>query len=257
MTETLAGPVQPFGLTSFEPQLLPGDPVEMAGYGLTESGTVGELRSSRRISDSVDANLLRVKGRKVSGACGGDSGGPLIVRGVDGAPVIAGVLSTGSPTCVDRDSYQRLAPARDWITNMIAPDHPPSSLDCGALAYQGRCLYRNAVWCENAQLVADVCETGRRADGYRTQCLPMCPHVSPSLRRGRLCRRMPRREREVVHRGVLTEEPVRCLRADLSTPRVGCPCPLHGGSTVRIRRPRSLARWQRGTNQIRVGASEL
>ena len=44
MTETLAGPVQPFGLTSFEPQLLPGDPVEMAGYGLTESGTVGELR---------------------------------------------------------------------------------------------------------------------------------------------------------------------------------------------------------------------
>ena len=97
----------------------------------------------------------------MSGACGGDSGGPLIVRGVDGAPVIAGVLSTGSPTCVDRDSYQRLAPARDWITDMIVPDHPPSSLDCGALAYQGRCLYRNAVWCENAQLVADVCETGQ------------------------------------------------------------------------------------------------
>ena len=50
---------------------------------------------------------------------GGDSGGPLLLRNRAGSPEVAGILSGGSASCVDRDEYTRLDNALRWIESVI------------------------------------------------------------------------------------------------------------------------------------------
>jgi hypothetical protein len=155
--------------------LLPNDLVELAGYGVTETGSTHELRFLVEPIVEVDTESLIVSGAGASGACLGDSGGPLLVRDREGRVVVAGVLSSGSPSCLGEDRYVRVDTVTDWITEVAGPTGD-ESVDCGGIDTRGRCLYGNALYCSGATLVCQTCDGDRRcgwdetAQGFR--CVP-------------------------------------------------------------------------------------
>jgi hypothetical protein len=136
-----------------------GDAVELAGYGLTETNAFGSLHFVVEPIVAEDSATFTVDGFNMNGACDGDSGGPLLVRGPDGAPKIAGVLSTGSATCREDDHYARLDAISSWILATIGSD-TTDNLDCGGITSQGRCFYGMAVWCAGQQVSAQPCQGG-------------------------------------------------------------------------------------------------
>jgi hypothetical protein len=142
--------------TSDGPTLVYGDPVEIAGYGLTQSGGVGSLHFVVESVVEIDSSTMTVSGFGASGACLGDSGGPLLVRASDGSVVVAGVLSEGSSTCLGDDVYWRVDALRDWIDQTVGATSP-SDLQCGGITATGRCLYGDAMWCVNGEVVAQAC----------------------------------------------------------------------------------------------------
>ncbi len=91
--------VEPLPLAATRPAV--GDEVELAGYGQTEDGCVGSLRYAAESVVDATADEITVDGRGDTGACRGDSGGPLLVPG----PAVAGILSRGDPSCLGRDVY--------------------------------------------------------------------------------------------------------------------------------------------------------
>lgn len=166
-------PLEPLGLADAEgPTLAVGDSVEIAGYGLTESGTDRALGFLAEPIVELDERIFTVSGNGASGACVGDSGGPLLVRGEGGRVVIAGVLSSGSASCRKDDHYVRVDALRDWIQE-IAGTYVTQRPSCGTIATAGRCLYGQALWCEAGELSAERCAGGQRcgwdraASGYR------------------------------------------------------------------------------------------
>jgi hypothetical protein len=97
-----------------------GTSVVMAGLGLTEEGTTGELRFAEEPVVDVKATELRVDGMGRTGACLGDSGGPLLVRDAAATLRIAGVLDRGSESCVSADVYVRADKFVDWARATLA-----------------------------------------------------------------------------------------------------------------------------------------
>jgi hypothetical protein len=89
-----------------------GSALVLAGYGLTERLTTGELRAISATVVSADADRIVVQGIG-GGACLGDSGGPLLLPG---ASVSVGVLWRGSATCEGRDEYVPTPTLADWLT---------------------------------------------------------------------------------------------------------------------------------------------
>jgi secreted trypsin-like serine protease len=71
-----------------------------------------ELRS---MIVSLDATSLRVDGGGLTGACGGDSGGPLLARRQDGSFEVLGILSVGSRTCRGIDVHLRVDTQLRWL----------------------------------------------------------------------------------------------------------------------------------------------
>jgi hypothetical protein len=96
----------------------------LAGRGLTEAGEHDELRFVRSPIVQVDATELWVDGSGDAGACLGDSGGPLLVEGEGGVPRVAGVLTRGSSSCVDRDAYARADTLAPWVRATTAGRSP-------------------------------------------------------------------------------------------------------------------------------------
>lgn len=92
--------------------------VALAGYGLTEDGTVGALRWSRANVIRVTASVIEVDAAGRAGACVGDSGGPLWID-VPGAGItLLGVLARGSPTCTETDEYVPASAVRPWLDRL-------------------------------------------------------------------------------------------------------------------------------------------
>ncbi len=135
-----------------------GELGEIAGYGLTEAGHVGELRFAvEEIVDQTDRDYY-VNGRGESGACGGDSGGPLLVRRPDGHVNVLGVLRAGSASCVDIDAYVRLDLVDDWLQATVGEPEPASGCDGDWRA----CFSNSAVGCSAGSLEAEPCGEDRR-----------------------------------------------------------------------------------------------
>lgn len=144
-----------------------GDVVELAGYGRTERGAahgLGFLLESIVLKDDTS---VTVGGFGVSGACNGDSGGPLLARARDGQPIIAGVLSEGAKSCRGEDTYIRVdtEETANWLRE-LAGDFASDARLCGTIGTGGRCLYGGALWCEGGALVAEHCPDAGLACGW-------------------------------------------------------------------------------------------
>jgi hypothetical protein len=137
-------------------RLADGEGVEIAGYGLTETGAVKSLHFLVEAIVDIASDTITVGGFGRSGACEGDSGGPLLMRGPDGSPVVAGIESHGSASCVDDDTYVRLDAVQDWIQSTIGPAGATDA-ECGGIPGQGRCLYSSALWCAGTELRSQTC----------------------------------------------------------------------------------------------------
>jgi hypothetical protein len=92
-----------------------GQRLTLAGLGQTESGSSGERRFVEEQVVKVTGTELWVDGMGASGACGGDSGGPLLARDDSGAVRVAGVLDRGSRDCLGIDVYTRADVVAAWM----------------------------------------------------------------------------------------------------------------------------------------------
>ena len=95
-----------------------GKHAQLAGVGRTERGTLGELRFAEEPIIDVRPNEIWVDGNGASGACEGDSGGPLLGFGTDGRLGVLGVLSRGSSDCRGVDVYVRSSALRPWLAQL-------------------------------------------------------------------------------------------------------------------------------------------
>ncbi len=87
----------------------------IAGYGLTEEGTLNARRCVMTQLKRVDIMYVTEAADGNQGACAGDSGGPLLQFGETGQPLLYGVLSEGSATCVGTDRYVPLVRLGSWL----------------------------------------------------------------------------------------------------------------------------------------------
>jgi hypothetical protein len=156
-------------------------PAELAGYGFTEHDTIGERRFVvERVAGYDDTHIL-VAGSGASGACTGDSGGPLYARANDGQLSLVGILDAGDPSCVGLDYYTRADLIADWL-GLVAARRP----GCQGVTQVGSCLRGRALWCESDEVHAqactdgDVCGWSTAAEGFRC----VARDADPCLGRG-------------------------------------------------------------------------
>jgi hypothetical protein len=116
-----ASTIAPLRYARYLPEEFSVEAAAIAGYGLTETGRNGELRFA--VEDVVEVNASEIRVRGVgfeTGACAGDSGGPLFALG-GRVPVVLGILSKGSDICLGIDVYVRLDAVGDWIEAVAEP----------------------------------------------------------------------------------------------------------------------------------------
>ncbi len=173
-----------------------GERVELAGFGIDEQGLLStEPRYAVEAITEIRDAKIAVDGLGRSGGCLGDSGGPLLMRDDRGRPAVCGILSTGSATCLHRDTYVRIDLVADWIETIAgAEDSEPAA--CGRDRRNGICYFGNALVCRDGLLDVTACE-GATVCGWDTAragfgCVPAtddpCAGVGPpaSARRASL-----------------------------------------------------------------------
>jgi len=152
-----------------------GVPTLMAGYGLTETGhmTTSPRFLVEDIVDVTDEHVI-VDGHGRTGACHGDSGGPLLIRDSDGTLRVAGILSRGTASCVRLDEYVgawKIEP----LVQLQAPESTPVPVDCDGLSQEGICRRGRAMYCERGHATADVCESpaicGWQSEAHGFRCI--------------------------------------------------------------------------------------
>ncbi|HYQ42497.1 MAG TPA: trypsin-like serine protease [Polyangiaceae bacterium] len=152
----------------------------LAGYGLNERDQVGELAFLVEEVVAIDDTTVTVDGFERSGACVGDSGGPLLVRDLHGGVAVLALLSVGSSSCVGTDVYVRVDLVRDWVRSHVAL--PATSDECGKIDARGRCFEQQAVWCAGDKLVSVTCGADSPCGfdeleaGFRCTSSARCPN---------------------------------------------------------------------------------
>ena len=158
LVDTTITPIPPALESSGSPE--PGDLVELAGVGETEAGTLRSLRFAAESVTAVDALSLTVHGFGNSGACLGDSGGPVLVRGAGGRVEIEAILSVGSSSCLGIDVATRVSAAADWFRTFLAGESPRPADECQEFPAEGMCYGAGAIWCNGDDLVLGACAEG-------------------------------------------------------------------------------------------------
>lgn len=95
--------------------------VTLAGVGLTETGGTEELRFVEEPVVEVTEDEIAVDGMGQSGACVGDSGGPLLVPAAGGEPRVLGTLRRGEASCMGLDYYVRADRFAAWLLEEAGP----------------------------------------------------------------------------------------------------------------------------------------
>jgi hypothetical protein len=170
MSRTVVGATEGAPIAPASPgatELSSGDVVELAGYGVTESGTARQLEFLAESIVALDETDVVVSGFGANGACDGDSGGPLLARDTRGAAVVLGVLASGSPSCREEDRYVRLDVVRTWLETITGP-YAADPATCGNIDERGRCLNGRALRCSGTELVSESCASPAHC-GWDTQ----------------------------------------------------------------------------------------
>ncbi len=130
---------------------------QIAGFGWTEVGDSGHREFLVESITDIDHEMIVVDGLGRSGACAGDSGGPLMLRDEVGEVRVLGVLHDGSNSCLGIDRYTRVDIVRQWMAGFIGDRNECYIDDCGELTRLGRCYENNAVWCTGDELNSYLC----------------------------------------------------------------------------------------------------
>jgi secreted trypsin-like serine protease len=104
-----------------------GATVEIAGFGLTETGEAHVRRFASTAVTELDETFVVVSSDGANGACEGDSGGPLVALNGNGSARVAGVLTAGHPSCLGHDRYVRVDRLASWLNEQIGLN------DCGSV----------------------------------------------------------------------------------------------------------------------------
>jgi hypothetical protein len=110
-----------------------GARVDLAGYGVIDDGKAGILRFATETIANIEPDHVVVTGHGDSGACEGDSGGPLFGTTPDGRVRVLGLLDDGSADCLGQDRYTRVDRMRDWTPLTSALAHVAPAAGCDAL----------------------------------------------------------------------------------------------------------------------------
>ncbi len=129
----------------------------LAGFGTNGVDAPDRRRFIVERIISIDEQRIVVDGGERSGACLGDSGGPLLARGISGQPVVLGILAGGSTRCVGKDTYAPLDLADSWLRDRIPTHMSFRATGCGEIGPAGACFNGIAVRCIDGSLVADPC----------------------------------------------------------------------------------------------------
>lgn len=151
-----------------------GQVVQLGGLGADEAGQSGKLSFVVETVTAIEEDAFRVDGMGRSGACGGDSGAPVLIRGEHGRVEIEGVVSAGARSCVGVDEATRLDTVTDWLESTAVGDSGSYSDSCDSLPRTGICYNSQAIWCDSGALRSETCEGGTvcgwTAGGFR--CVP-------------------------------------------------------------------------------------
>lgn len=146
--------------------LLSGELVEMAGFGVDRGSGFGALQFVVAAVTEV-GDMLKVEGLGASGACDGDSGGPLLRRLETGAVGVIGVLARGSQSCTGVDVYTPTSRIDAWLTQNVGAK--TASTRCGTL--ESRCFGARAVSCAADQAVSVRCPDACGYNNGAYRCL--------------------------------------------------------------------------------------
>jgi hypothetical protein len=141
-----------------------GREVTLVGFGRDENGDTGRRRYLVEPVVEVTAQHVSVRGSEDSGACHGDSGGPLLSRSTGSVGQTIGILSRGATDCRGVDRYERIDQLGQWLSSEM---ERAAAAGCGAVDEEGACSGATASWCEDGKLRAQTC-VDKQLCGYAT-----------------------------------------------------------------------------------------
>jgi hypothetical protein len=136
-----------------------GSLVQLAGSGY-DAGELGLRGFLVERVEALEPDHIAVSADRLAGACFGDSGGPLLVRGDDGGARVLGLLDEGTISCRGTDRYTRLDRLDDWLAaeaGIAASADEAISSDAPMLGNVGRCFGAVAAWAEQGALRGETC----------------------------------------------------------------------------------------------------